>query len=131
MDPEASWMELGVRQEGGHSPMTLSRQHALGQLHELHQTSWRIDCSNLTRGYRLEERCCQLKSTELEQPSQSQSCQSGVQPDWVKEEVRLVLATLDETERAEMEAWLLTTRLRGSNARAARANKWSSWYQRG
>ena len=33
-----------------------------------------------------------------------QSRQNGVQPDWVNEEVRFVLATLDETERAETEA---------------------------
>ena len=52
-----------------------------------------------------------------------------VDPDWIRGELKFVLAQLDQTEVAETELWLLLARVQGPNARLERAERWRIWFQ--
>ena len=51
-----------------------------------------------------------------------------VSPQWISEELRFVLRTLDDTEKAEMEIWKLVARIDGPESRRHRADEWGRWF---
>ena len=56
--------------------------------------------------------------------------EAAIPVDWVKEQLGDVQRTLDEAEKVEAGIWLLLVRIRGPEARAARASEWARWHQR-